>query len=77
IPSTVHILGFYHGVPVSKRSKDDTWRLPDEIYIFQESIEKVCTGDEAVRKEIRQTVWHEIAHHFGFDEKEIDEWERY
>jgi len=69
------IFGLYEGVPKTKR-----WGygqvLPDKITIFKNSIEKVARQSESVIKEIvRNTVWHEIAHHFGLDEKKVRELE--
>ena len=69
------IFGLYEGVPKTKR-----WGygqvLPDKITIFKNPIEKVARESESVIKEIvRNTVWHEIAHHFGLDEKRVRELE--
>jgi predicted Zn-dependent protease with MMP-like domain len=64
------LLGLYEGVPRSEFSGDPTGMLPDKITLFQDVIEAEAeeTGqDPAVI--IRHTVWHEIAHFFGFDEE--------
>ena len=45
--------------------------LPDKITLFQKVIEKVAKTPEAIKERVRRTVWHEIAHHFGFNEKEV------
>ncbi|MBM3258031.1 MAG: hypothetical protein FJZ05_02375, partial [Candidatus Nealsonbacteria bacterium] len=45
--------------------------LPDKITIFKEPIEKAGTSNEEIKKIVRDTVWHELAHHFGMDEKSV------
>ena len=64
------ILGLYEGVPKTKR-----WRysqvLPDKITIFRKAIERMARSKKEIKEVIRNTVWHEIAHHFGMNEKEV------
>ena len=65
------ILGLYEGVPQIKRQYYNR-AAPDKITLFQKNIENAAGGDEEKIKEIVQgTVWHEIAHHFGMNEEEI------
>ena len=65
------ILGLYEGVPQIKRQHYNR-AVPDKITLFQKNIENAAGGDEEKIKEIVQgTVWHEIAHHFGMNEEEI------
>lgn len=65
------LLGLYEGVPQLQRGFYSSV-LPDKITLFQKYIEEEGKGDINIIKEIvRNTVWHEIAHHFGFDESEI------
>jgi len=65
------ILGLYEGVPQIKRQHYNK-AAPDKITLFQKNIENAAGGDEEEIKEIIQgTVWHEIAHHFGMNEEEI------
>lgn len=63
------LLGLYEGVPRTKRGPYYTLALPDKITIFQGSIEAVARTPEAIKEQVRNTVRHEIAHHFGFDEQ--------
>ena len=42
--------------------------LPDKITLFQVPIEEICSNDDEVIEEVRQTVVHEVAHHFGIDD---------
>jgi len=64
------ILGLYQGVPKTER-----WHyaqaLPDKITIFKKPIERMAKSEEEVKEIVRDTVWHEIAHHFGMDEKAV------
>lgn len=66
------LLGLYEGVPKVQRGSTYGGVLPDKITIFQHSIETVAGNDsEKLRQLVQDTVYHEIGHHFGFDEKEI------
>ena len=69
------LLGLYEGVPQTKWGKGFGMVLPDKITIFQESIEKFAKSSEEIKGLVKNTVWHEIAHHFGFSEKGIRELE--
>ncbi len=64
------ILGLYEGVPQTNR-----WHygqvLPDKITIFKKPIERMARSEEEVKEIVKNTVWHEIAHHFGMDERRI------
>ncbi|MDO9231149.1 MAG: metallopeptidase family protein [bacterium] len=63
----VLLLGLYEGYHQSKRLNVGPV-FPDKITIFKNSIESLCQTEDALKKQIRETVWHEIAHHFGSDE---------
>ncbi len=66
------LLGLYQGVPQTKWGRSFGMRLPDKITIFQEPIERLGVWrPERIKELVKYTVWHEIAHLFGFDEKEI------
>lgn len=64
------LLGLYHGIPLTERSVF-TSALPDRIYIFQKSIEAVCESDEQIRRQVRNTLLHEVGHYFGLSENEL------
>lgn len=72
-PDTV-LLGLYEGVPLTER---DSWygagSLPDRITIFREPILEMCSSREDVVREVLVTVVHEIAHHFGIDDRRLHE----
>ncbi len=64
------LFGLYEGVPQIKRNRY-TWVLPDKITIFKNAIEQICSTEQEVKQKVKQTVWHEIAHHFGMNEQEV------
>jgi predicted Zn-dependent protease with MMP-like domain len=67
------LLGLYQGVPLSKRGPDyGTWPvLPDTISIYRLNILAVASGPGEVQTIVRDTLIHEIGHHFGMSEREI------
>jgi len=70
------LLGLYEGVPKTTYGRGFGMILPDKITIFQEAIERFAGNPEAVKDLVRKVVRHEIAHHFGFDEKQARELEK-
>ena len=71
------MFGLYHGVSQLKRggSYGIGQALPDKITIWKGTIEKFSGNDQAIANLIRRVVWHEIGHHFGFNEEEIQKLE--
>lgn len=67
IPDDSLLLGLYEGVPMTAR-QNYGFVLPDKITIFQESIEMACDTSEEIVHVVRDTVVHEVAHHFGIDD---------
>ena len=67
------LLGLYHGRPLTSRSVEDSGRMPDVIYLFQKNIEEVCDSEAELVEQVRVTVLHEIGHHFGMDEEDLDD----
>ena len=63
-------LGLYVGVPRSERTSATEDHL-DTIVVYQRSHELQCADDVALRSEVRKTVLHEIAHHFGLEDGEM------
>lgn len=74
-PTRSQFLGLYQGVPQNVWGRAFGMRLPDKITIFQESLERMASSPKELREIVRDTVWHEVAHHFGFDEKKVRELE--
>lgn len=70
------LLGLYEGVPVTEWGKGTAVaELPDQITLFTRAIEDVAGSEDEIPHVVRETLWHEIAHHFGFDHDVIDEME--
>lgn len=69
------LLGLYEGVPLTERSQAYGLVPPDKITIFREPILRhVASRDEdAIRAQVRRTVLHEIAHHFGISDERLHE----
>lgn len=66
------IFGLYEGIPKTKRGYYSQV-LPDKITIFKKNIEKLAKSEREIKEIIKNTLWHEIAHHFGIDERRIRE----
>jgi predicted Zn-dependent protease with MMP-like domain len=70
------IFGLYEGVPQTKRGPYGQV-LPDKITIFKKAIERMAHSEKEIKEMVKNTVWHEIAHHFGMDEKRVREAEHH
>ena len=78
-PETLEMLGFepgeelfglYEGVPLTER--DSFYQsLPDRISIYHGPLQRVCRSRREIVQEIRDTVVHEIGHHFGLSDEEM------
>jgi len=73
IESAWDLTGLYRGTPLTERSVSDPVRQPDLIFLYREPIllEWIETGEDLFRL-VRNVVIHEIAHHFGFSDAEIE-----
>ncbi|HEV8354215.1 MAG TPA: metallopeptidase family protein [bacterium] len=67
------IFGLYEGTPLIERGITADPLMPDKITIFQRPLEEACETDEEITEEVRRTIVHEVAHHFGFDEDRLAE----
>jgi predicted Zn-dependent protease with MMP-like domain len=67
------LLGLYEGVPLTEREAYGGMAMPDRITIFRRNILAVCDTEEEVVEMVRDTVIHEVAHHFGIDDDRLDE----
>ena len=65
------LLGLYQGVPQTRRGRAYGLVLPDKISIFQKPIEAQCRFGDEIEAKVEEVVRHEIAHHFGLDEKTL------
>lgn len=74
LPPGNTLLGLYEGIPLTKRTTHYGLAPPDKITIFRGPILQFCPPDEAtIRAQIRRTVLHEIAHHFGISDERLHE----
>jgi predicted Zn-dependent protease with MMP-like domain len=67
------LLGLYEGVPLTERDRSYAGFLPDRITIFRRPIMRACTTEAEVVRQVRITVVHEVAHHFGIDDERLQE----
>ena len=67
------LLGLYHGRPRTERSVEDSGRMPDVIYVFQEDVELASESEADLVEQVRTTVLHELGHHFGMSEEDLDQ----
>jgi|SRR3989344_4765045 len=65
------LFGLYEGIPKTKRGWSYGGVLPDKITIFKNPMLAVAYNAKDIEEMIRDTVWHEVAHHFGFDEARV------
>ncbi|MEO6955596.1 MAG: metallopeptidase family protein [Antricoccus sp.] len=72
-PDEPTLLGLYEGIALTDRGADYSGELPDAISIYREAIADICHTPEEVIEEVRITVLHEIAHHFGIDDQRLHE----
>jgi predicted Zn-dependent protease with MMP-like domain len=64
-------LGLFHGVPTTQKSVFDLPTGPDYVVLYQKNIEAVCSTEDEIRHQVRQTVIHEIGHYFGMSEEQL------
>ncbi len=69
-PELDDLFGLYQGVPLAER---DSYygALPDRVVIYRGPILRACSSRREAIREIRDTVIHELGHHFGLDEEEM------
>ena len=72
VPRNGLLLGLYEGRPRTRRSVQDSGVMPDVIYIFHEHIEATARNREDLVRQVRITVLHEIGHHFGMSEEDLE-----
>lgn len=69
--SPADLLGIYEGTPLTERGEWYAGALPDRIIIFRNPTLRICESLEDVIAETEVTVVHEIAHHFGIDDRRL------
>lgn len=71
-PASADLLGLYEGVPLTER-EGYGGVLPDVITIYRRALERRARSLEELEAEVRETVWHEVAHHFGISDERLGE----
>jgi predicted Zn-dependent protease with MMP-like domain len=72
-PGPRGLLGLYQGVPLTSRTTNYAGVLPDRITIYRQAICAICWTESQVAEQVRKTVVHEVAHHFGISDERLDE----
>lgn len=72
LPKGMTLFGLYHGIPLTGRSRYEGV-LPDRISIYRGPIERHARTPERIKEQVRVTVIHEIAHHFGIGDRRLHE----
>jgi predicted Zn-dependent protease with MMP-like domain len=67
------LLGLYEGVPLTSRTTTYAVVLPDRITIYRQAICAICQTEQEVADQVRRTVIHEVAHHFGIGDERLSE----
>ena len=68
------LFGLYEGIPLTKRGLlGYNGVMPDRITLYQDAICRYATNEDDVRAQIRKTVIHEVAHHFGISDPRLEE----
>lgn len=65
------LFGLYQGVPRTQRGIGYNMVLPDKITLFKNPILHVSPDIAVLKEQVRHTLWHEIAHHYGLDHDRI------
>ena len=59
------------GVYIGATAESDDWGFPDRVVLFQRNLENISPDRETLLAEIRDTLLHEVGHHFGMDEETL------
>jgi predicted Zn-dependent protease with MMP-like domain len=62
------LLGLYEGIPLTRREQYGALVMPDRITIYRLPILAICATPEQLVEQVRVTVVHEVAHHFGISD---------
>ena len=66
------LFGLFEGIPLTKRGTY-TGVMPDRITLYQGAICRYCNSEDEVRQQVRKTIIHEVAHHFGISDTRLAE----
>jgi len=69
-----NLFGLYEGVPLTRRGPlSYAGVMPDRITLYQDTISEHCLDEQQLIEQIRKTVIHEVAHHFGIGDPRLEE----
>jgi predicted Zn-dependent protease with MMP-like domain len=71
VPRGGTLLGLYEGRPLTTRSVFEPFAMPDRITIFQGPHQRLARTPLELARLVEDTVWHEVAHYFGMDERQV------
>lgn len=70
------LYGLYQGIPKTSRGAGYNLVLPDKITLFKVPMLHTSSSMAELKKQVKHTLWHEIAHYYGLDHQRIHELER-
>jgi predicted Zn-dependent protease with MMP-like domain len=76
VESPYGLLGLYVGVPITQQSVFSVSPVPDRICLYRMPILRSVRNRKEIAEKIREVLIHEVGHHFGFDDHELDEMSR-
>ena len=68
-----NLLGLYEGIPLTRREQYGSMVMPDKITIYRRPICRIARSEAEVVEQVKVTVIHEVAHHFGIDDARLHE----
>ena len=71
VPRGSTLLGLYEGRPLTSRSVFESFSMPDRITIFEGPHRRMAPTPERLAQLVEDTVWHEVAHYFGMNERQV------
>ncbi len=74
-PHRQTLFGLYTGVPLDVRGGGYGNVLPDVIELYRRPLMAACSTRTELVRQIQLTLLHEIGHHFGFSDAEMDAWD--
>lgn len=73
-PRRNQLLGIYIGIPYNRRPPYPiSGAMPERIELYQKNIESICSNDDQVVFQIKETIIHEIGHYFGLSEEMLED----
>ncbi len=71
--SAFDLLGLYQGVDLTRKSVSDTPQQPDMVYLYRRPIlDYWCDSEEDLTHVVRHVLIHEIGHHFGYSDDDME-----